>query len=372
METSSSNPENSTSHFFGSPKSTAGLIIDQSQEAFEDIDGATLSLIDTVINCILINIVSFFGTIGNVLNIIVLARHGFAESTTILLMAVSVADLVFVFTLFLKRIICVVAQIDPVTAIILDVTVTGYLWIANRFFGLFSSSLVVAISIERFIAVYFPFKVSTLLSPRNTFIIVGVLGVSWVLLLGPIWGIQAVEWSFNPQFNMTLPVIVFSPEAYKNLYQILALNFIISVIRGPISVVVILVCSFAIIRRLRKATRKRSKMTSSTTEVTDVKVVKMLLIVSLVYASIALPLAAPFFLVFLAPKFVSKGNNNMSNLTLVMETCNDLLYVINASINFLIYVTMSSKFYKTYIGLFSCCRGRAKLKDGQRINQIVK
>ncbi|XP_059142955.1 growth hormone secretagogue receptor type 1-like [Physella acuta] len=320
------------------------------------IDKSTLTIIDTLFSCVLVNVLAVLGSIGNVINVIVLSHHGFGDSTNILLLAMSSVDLVFLVTSIPKRFVCILSKFDLYQSLVLNSYVTTSIWMPNRFCGLVSSGLVTFISLERFIAVHFPLRVSRIITPGRTLSAVVSLFLFWALLSGPFFALYSIEWMQDPASNLTLPTIVLADFISKDPESFNILNVTLAVIRGPVSVSLIIISSLAISFRLYITTRKMSKGQSLPRSNRDVRVVKMLLVVTSVYAVIGIPLSVPYIMYYVYPESSINPDGTLKNIAILLEIVNDLLYVVNASINFVIYVTMSKKFYNTYRRKFVRCR----------------
>ncbi|CAL1539697.1 unnamed protein product [Lymnaea stagnalis] len=314
---------------------------------------ATLGMIDTAFSCIIVNVIALVGTFGNVINVVVLAHHGFRDSTNVLLLSMSAVDMLFLITSIPKRLVCVLSKYDVYRSLILNAYVTAYLWMPNRYCGLVSSGLVTFVSLERFVAVHFPLTVSVVITPGRTLAAVLLLFAFWGVMSGPFFGLYNIAWLHDVRSNLELPQIILANFVAKDSESFNILNLSLAVIRGPVSVLVIVINSGAISRRLYQATKKMTGGASILRNNRDVRVVKMLLVVTSVYAAIGIPLSAPYIAYYIYPESGVNRDGTLTATSILLEIVNDFLYVINASVNFVIYVTMSKKFCNTYILVFS-------------------
>ncbi|GFN84694.1 hypothetical protein PoB_001120000 [Plakobranchus ocellatus] len=97
---------------------------------------------------------------GNVLNIFILCKQGLKKSSiNIVLVSMAVADLLILLTLPLRKISLLIDLFNKALAATVENYVIGYHFLAfNRTWALISHSHVAIISVERLMAVYFPFK----------------------------------------------------------------------------------------------------------------------------------------------------------------------------------------------------------------------
>lgn len=318
-----------------------------------------LGLIDVLFSCAIVNIIAVLGIMGNVLNIAVLCHHDLNETTTILLLAMSTTDMLFLLTSIPRRFVCVLSKFCTYAAKVLNAFATAYLWMPNRYCGLVSSGLVTLIALERFVAVHFPLSVASMINRERMLLVIWLMCVFWATLSAPFFALYDIDWNQEADAS---PHIVLASFIEKDTNGYNTLNVSIAIIRGPVSVLVIVVCSTAIVARLYDATRKMAEGLSAQRSTRDLRVLRMLLVVTSVYAVIGIPLSIPYIVYYVSPAISVKQDGTLTDFAILMEIVNDLLYVLNASVNFVIYVTMSTKFYTTYIKLLSkfCSKFRSR------------
>jgi hypothetical protein len=119
-----------------------------------------------------------------------------------------------------------------------------------------------------------------------------------------------------------------------------------------ISMVTVLVCCVCIMYKLYLASVKRRRMTSKVIGY-DVRVVRMLVTVCVIYICVQAPMIAMYS--NSRPGFLVKSSVDQ----LFCDGC-DILCAVNTSANFIVYVTMSRKYAKTYRYLFlsQCCTSK--------------
>lgn len=311
------------------------------------LDVYTIYILEIFTNCVLLNVIAAFGIIGNVINIIVLQKHGFRETTNILLVALSLFDLLCCVVLPVTRLKYIVSQFNESLAVSVNTFVAVYLFMPKYVCLATSFSYVTIIAIERFVAVFFPFKVSRIFSSFNTKAIAIIVPVCCTTALAPTFLALTYKWTFDAIMNETVAVLEYTHfyrdhQAFLDFYAWVGLNNFF----GSTSNVIITSCCVAILVKLSKASIKRDLMTSRKTGY-DVRVVKMLITVCIVFLAVSIPNLALYS--YFVPNFIfiSPINELVDNICLVF-------YAVNGSANFLVYVTMSKKFAATYKTLIAC------------------
>ncbi|XP_055863404.1 mas-related G-protein coupled receptor member D-like [Biomphalaria glabrata] len=309
-----------------------------------------LQLMELAFGCVLIHLFALLGLAGATINIIVLSSQNITtDSSNILLISLSVADFVFCLTIPICRFKCIISHlIDIPTGIIYDIFIQQHLAFFNRVFYYISITLVGAISAERFLVVFFPLKVVSIVTPsRIRFVSVSVYAINFALA-SPGFFCLTETWLLSESYNRTLPVLVIT-EFYKE--NIKVVNVVISLVYNNtvlgVSILLSLTCTPAIAVKLWIVTQKRQKMIQKKCSF-DLQVAKILIAI----CTVSLLVYGPFVGYITATYFIPdyKLISNSFNLYSVIT---DFSGTICASANFLIYVTMSSKFRKHYTRLFS-------------------
>ncbi|KAK7492425.1 hypothetical protein BaRGS_00016298, partial [Batillaria attramentaria] len=129
----------------------------------------------------------------------------------------------------------------------------------------------------------------------------------------------------------------------------------------PLGTALVVTCSLITYIQLRRARRTREDMTSKQSTSSDAKITRMLLFVSAISVLCVTPEIVVAFTNMFVPEF--EYFKNFHNLVLLIFSMIFLAWSINSSVNFLIYVVMSSKFRATLIKLippFRRCLARER------------
>lgn len=310
----------------------------------------TLRQTNFIMNCILIPIVSIFGILGNITTIIILTYNGLNEATNIILTGLAVSDLFFSTTQFLHQLVEIIGLFYLEAAMALYGYYFVYLYGWNQYAVCISVHMVTFIAIERMIAVCFPFIASTTLNPYKIkltviaiYILVGILYIPRSFMFDLSHGLFSGT-------NITVILVTYSDFVLSNGFVIYNTG-----IMGPIAVFIpsgiIIICTVMIISKLSLSYKNMKKMASSEARakrVKDIRSIKITLTICLCGLIFHLFPTNLFFFII--------GDRNLFSLycSVVISYFIILIYQINASINFVIYVIISPKFANTYKKLFFC------------------
>uniref|UniRef100_A0A182N1U9 G-protein coupled receptors family 1 profile domain-containing protein n=1 Tax=Anopheles dirus TaxID=7168 RepID=A0A182N1U9_9DIPT len=326
----------------------------------------------SVINFYYVPALVLFGSIGNVLSVLVFFKTKLRKlSSSYYLAALGLSDTFYLIGQF-------VAWLNLVD---LKIYIQE---ICCRFFT-FSSSLccflsvwfVVAFTVERFIAVLYPLKRQTMCTVRRAKIVILALTIGGIFISLPIFFFASPQ--FSVSMNDTICDIV---QEYKD--QATMFNFLdfILVFVVPFTIIVVLntitaltVWKFASIRRTMTIPRgyganvreSRRQLNISNSQLfgngtvpvqqiqlftgrsrvanSQIKVTKMLLIVSTVFVCLNLPSYIVRVKIYLETE-----HTNM-NIYLVQNCC-QLFFMTNFGINFILYCVSGQNFRKAIFGMF--------------------
>ncbi|XP_005091705.1 FMRFamide receptor-like [Aplysia californica] len=313
-----------------------------------DLTNLVMETIELVINCFLIHIIAGIGSACNIITVIVLVKTRGSDSNTTILLSLALCDLAFLLTLTVRKMDCIIARFDPVAGLNHQAYMTAYVIVTSRLVMFISSGHIIVIAVERFVAVIFPFKAKILFSRRRVMIMLLSLYVVMAATATPYLGYSGVVWSFNPAFNTTVSSVQFA-RYYLEMYEGLT-NFnilVMGILRGPVSFTAVIACCAVIVHRLRQVSKQRETMSSSSSQQqVNVKVTRMLLALCAVY--VITNLATVSLAVY---TFVT-SSNLLGPTLYFMVNMEEMLFALNSSANFFIYIFMSSKFYKTCRSLF--------------------
>ncbi|KAK0056762.1 somatostatin receptor type 5 [Biomphalaria pfeifferi] len=316
----------------------------------DPVSSEVLQLMELAFGCVLIHVFALLGLAGATINIIVLSSQNITtDSSNILLISLSVADFVFCLTIPICRSKCIVSHvIDHPTAVIFDVFLTQNFTFFNRVFYYISITLVGAISAERFLVVFFPLRVISMLTPsRIKLLALSVYALNFALASSGFFCFGH-GWIFSEYYNRSLAVLTitdFYRDNFDGVNVVITIVYNISVLGTSILLTLTLTPAIAV--KLWLMTLKRQKMIQRKCSF-DLQVAKILMVI----CSVSLLVYGPF-VCYITTAYFTPGYSIISNSFKLYGIITDFSGTICASVNFLIYVTLSSKFRKHYTQLVS-------------------
>uniref|UniRef100_A0A2C9LZ44 G-protein coupled receptors family 1 profile domain-containing protein n=1 Tax=Biomphalaria glabrata TaxID=6526 RepID=A0A2C9LZ44_BIOGL len=313
---------------------------------------------DIVIFRCLLPLVSVCGLLTNILNVLVLSKYGLHETTSLLLFSLSVSNLFSSLAQLFQRLHSFVALFDPLFAMSLETISVIYLGSIAGYFASISNLHTTIIAVERLVAVCFPLKMSWVFTPYRVKLLLAFVYFYVAVLLMPSWFLYEPSWTFDPSTNKTIVAMKSTTFFKKNFVSITQYLYLVLLnLLSTLPFVNTLVCSIVIGYKMT-VRRKTSltKMSSLSKYVKEKKVMKMMLTVCVVNFCVYLPvMAINLFLVY---------NNtliqSLSKMYYLLRTFNTVFSQVNATINFFIYISLSSKFASTLDQIYRC--GVKKIK----------
>ncbi|XP_059176732.1 lysophosphatidic acid receptor 6-like [Physella acuta] len=311
-----------------------------------DISDGAAARISLAFNCILTTGFGIIGVLGNILNIIILPQHGFKESSNIILISLSFSDLLVSLVLCLNKSYFIVDLYDHMTSLTMFAIYFVYFAYILQVTIVMGILHITLISIERFVAVWFPFHASRIFTARNVFVVIFLLYLINIVGYFPGNFFYYIKWLKYKNGNSTYAVVYYLPFYLKNAD---ILNYYTFIFGNLIYIPLILLVVFTalIILKLIKAREKVKRMTQAAPDSMksrDKKVFRLLLTVCIVAISVYISTSGLEIYLWMT----AEGLAQTRKFRDVLVAVDYLLYQIGASVNFFIYVTMSSKFAKSY------------------------
>ncbi|CAL1541357.1 unnamed protein product, partial [Lymnaea stagnalis] len=316
------------------------------------IKDETRELFVVVMCCVINASVAFLGIVGNVINVAVFLKLGFRETTNITLLGLAISDLGCLLSaewvylcfnpLFNNADIPFVPfEIENITG--------GWPHIC---FGRITGVITAYVTLERCLCITLPLTVKAVLTPRRTSLVIVCIFLVMFISVSPVFTVNLLEWKFYPSSNRTRVGIVYT----NNRSQVERIVFAITDFYSYIAFIVVSVFTVLLVSRLKGTRRWRRDSTTNQTSAArkDGKVIKMVLTVSVVFIACFFPITVVFIGTMVFPQFGTGGR--YANLFYVVASCAYFLEIINSSVNFLIYLKMSSRFRHTYRKLLHCRR----------------
>ena len=294
---------------------------------------------------ILIPIIALVGIIGNTLTILVLWRREMKSTTIYFLRTLVITDMGIIVGGLLGLSIIAITQSNPAMWRFNDVvyphifTATNYMVMTLQMINVW---VTVAVTVERYIAICLPFRSVRLLKKRNAFIIISIVIV--VSLLYNVPRCFAYEIASGPCEHGTCYSVISSEfgktSFFTDTYSIWLYLFLIYIFPFVILSVlnVLLIIELMNMRTRRLITNERESSE------TNMAVVLVLIVV--------------VFIICQTPGLLSQFQF-FDTLTLLKFMCiSNTLFILNSSVNFLIYTAVGKKFRKVLLKTFHVFKRR--------------
>ncbi|XP_059151504.1 uncharacterized protein LOC131937845 [Physella acuta] len=347
---------------------TTGPASDQSLERL--ISDDLRKVFEIIFFVVLNGVFGFFGSIANIINIIVFLKQGLSDSVTISLFALAITDLGSLVTLLWESVCLnplfagsdidfVAFDIHYVTAAVPHAIFVRIAWWTTTF-----------ITFERCLCIALPLKVKQIITPRRTVIFLVIISVVTFIGVSPLFICAYIGWHYFPSMNRTLLARIFKDdgpyiESIGSTYIVVSQfsSFILDVIFTGL-----------IVHQLQVKSRWRSEATSAGEGMAlrDKKVVKMVTLISCIFIVCLMPSCINFLLgVVYASAYSLAGVQQ--NLFLLSWSVILTLEGVNSSVNIFVYYTMSSNYRNIFRGLF-CGENKtqqkpASVKQGHSLNK---
>nr|KAI8741373.1 neuromedin-U receptor 2-like [Biomphalaria glabrata] len=307
----------------------------------EDEYTRTINTARWVINLILTPILCILGVVGNILNIIVLRQCGFKDTNVLLLESLSLADLFLSLVHSILHAHFIVECFDLVLAALVGTFSFVYLFGAYQITLCVVQCHLVSIAAERVIAVYFPFHVARIFSRSRVLIIIACMYLFCFVLNFPGYFIFEPGLMHLAALNQTIYTIAptkFFLDNYDTLGNFTNLG--VGIFNAGVLPITIIIGSALVgIKLLIRKRQSFPKVKKS--DANDLKGLRLLMAVCVV--SVLFTISGLVMIHYYNVYRIMYGPFH----ELLLDITN-LICQFFSSTNFVIYVTMSNKFYRTY------------------------
>nr|KAG5687223.1 hypothetical protein BaRGS_012375 [Batillaria attramentaria] len=319
------------------------------------VDDMTKDTVIEIVNCYFLPVVFVFGVAGNVMSFVVLLVHGMNNSTNVLLTGVTVSDFLYLVTMYTRKVSCIVSKFDYVLSLKIERGLLPTVYMVNRIFGLTTPFLTMLITLERCLAVSMPLKVQTLVTALRMKIVVAFTFLFATVAQFPFFFVYTINWVTDKTTGEDIPVLAGTPFFYENFdiisdYNNIVLSSLFNY--GPITVVI--VCTTVVLATIKRSARWRKMTSQGGDRPEEGRMTKLLMTVVAVYIICYIPRCAALIANSFAPDTFNSLGGRYGNLFYLVNALQLLLFALNSSCNFVIYMVMSRKFFNTYRRIFLC------------------
>lgn len=298
-------------------------------------------------------IVIFFGTIGNILSFLVLCRHAMrTTSTCVYMQAIAVMDLAVLYINAFRKWLTILNEGKDIS------TKSETACIIIHFLSYFTYDLsvwlVVAMTVERFIAIHFPLKAAQMATPSRARKVTLLLFVIFVAINSQLFWTVTID-----DREYCVP-----REAYEEFHD-KVMPWLDAAIYSFVPFAVLLTFNILIIYDNRRATmRRRSMRSQNHRNRTDSRqqfhqrLTAMLLSVSFSFLVCTSPKVIFMSIREYAFQFIVDGRVNYQGYAsyLMASRISDFFLYLNHSINFFLYSIHGQRFRRELRRMFCCAR----------------
>ncbi|KAI8795651.1 somatostatin receptor type 5 [Biomphalaria glabrata] len=320
----------------------------------EDVPQGIFELINIAFSCVLIQISSLVGLVCSSLTVVVLSQFNITtDSANILLLSLTVADFLFCMTVPISRLNCLLVRIlDTQTVTTVNISILQMFSTLSRWFYVISITMGGVIAAERFVVVFFPLKAAGVLTPNRIIIVCASVYIVNFALLCPGMFCFRKEWMFDPTKEIFVEVLV-PTDFYLSHFE--ALNFELAIFHNNIFtssfLILTLILTPAIAVKLWMLVSERSKLTQRRCSF-DPTAAKIMMTVCTVNLLLYGPVIYFNLATYLVPNY-----SLLSTSYQVFMIITDFTGTLCASVNFVVYAKLSTKFKKKFEMLIEnfCC-----------------
>lgn len=307
-----------------------------------------IQIVNYVILC---GIISIFGVVTNILNLIVFYKQGLDTTINISFFALAVSDLCSLITqqcynIFVNPWLEKVGV--PGAASGIQFIVAG---VPRECFARVTCLITVYITAERCLCIAFPLHIKQIITPERTFWIMACIYGLTMCTFIPLYVNTYIAWKVYPDSNATILALIFRPNS--ELAE--GVVMVIHAISGTISFLAVVIFTIILIQKLGQKNnwRKSASVDAKQTEAMsnrDMRTMKIIVLIATVLIVCYMPSVVLYLATFIEPEF-SIGGQYASLYTEGWSfAC--VFECINSSVNIFLYIKMSSKYRETFNALW--------------------
>ncbi|CAH1788915.1 unnamed protein product [Owenia fusiformis] len=336
------------------------------------------------------SIICFMGIIGNILSFMTFSAMEKLNTSIFILKTLAIIDSIHLLLRILSEpyyaAYTYTDWIEKSTNIQNQTVADTYMKVVNYMIPLVemaqmaSAWLVVFLTLDRFIAICFPFKALSLCTMKMAKIGISIVIIGSILYIVPVYFGYVYKWQRNEctkLFFINIIISLLGQNIYYRVLYELALNL---VFRNVLPVGLVLGMNARLISELRVSRQHRQNITSRTgteLEKKDKNITITLITISIVFLICIIPMVALKVWDIINYSIFKKELGNSGILTASKYTGSytgsiiygmvvDLLLIINSAINILVYCFVRKNFARNLWKMFKCKHQRKLTVGGTR------
>lgn len=313
-------------------------------------------IIQVVVFVFLCGLVSLFGIITNIFNLVVFCKQGLNSSINISFFALAVSDMCSLITQQWVN-VCLNPLFDRSDVLIVPAEVqyiTGS--VPREVFGKITCLITVYVTAERCLCIAFPLRVKQMITPKRTAAVLTIIYCVCFLSVAPLYFAISIGWKFYPERNKTLLGQLFGSNNEKMEEPV----YVMQALSGILSFAAVVIFTSVLILKLnekrtwREKTANMDKDKSDSLSNRDRKTMSMIVLIASILIVCYIPSVVIFVATFFEPEFSIVGC--YTNMFIVTWSFGFLFESINSSVNIFLYYKMSSKYRNTFHDLICKCK----------------
>ncbi|XP_045214263.1 FMRFamide receptor-like [Mercenaria mercenaria] len=288
---------------------------------------------------VIIPIIGIIGIVGNILTGIVLFRREMRSTTVFFLRTLLITDTGIIVCAIMGVSVISITQLDSKELLFNDViyphifTPINYFVMALQTLNVWTT---VAVSAERYIAICFPFKSINLCNRRNAYIIIGV-----TTLFSAVYNIPRCFATGFTTCGDRCYMIITTDFGKTKFYTTVYSEWLYTILIYVIPLLILGVLNTLLITELTRMRRRRSVTNNKENTEFNLSIVLVIIVV--------------VFIICQTPGLVAQFHFLDANFLMKWTCVSNTLFVLNSSVNFVIYTAVGRKFRTLLLKIFKKC-----------------
>ncbi|CAG5129772.1 unnamed protein product [Candidula unifasciata] len=323
------------------------------------------------------SVISLFGIITNILNIVVYLKQGIKDSATVQFLSLSTSDCLFSVLVFMSSLGVLVSRIETFRTILDPVSFTYSIVPVREKAYSVSISIIVLMSLERCFCVAYPFTVKLIFTKSRSILIIICIAAIFVASLIPEYLTKGLAWTYDKRSNRSrltywsstaasdvlknsilagvLPVVSGVGTTFCTLYMISAIKASNKFRQSTAPSV--RKCSDASTKENKTASKRvTSKETKTNKQTKDARITRTVIVVNIIFILCNLPKCSVFsssVARMYIPDFSLFTEGKYQNIVAILMTFTFVFEAINGASTFMVYYTFNASF-KATVGHILC------------------
>lgn len=316
-------------------------------------------------------LISLFGIVSNIINIVVYLKLGVKDSATVQFLSLSASDCVFSVLVLMSSVSIFFSQIKPDLTMVDSISFMHLVSATREKAYAVSMCIIFIMSLERCFCVAYPFTIKLIFTRARSALIISCLSIIFVVVLIPEYLTKGLTWTYNNKLNTTR-LMYWSTRDHRAAIEV-GKHAILSGLLPLGSGVTVTICTLYMISvmqtsnkfRLRTVAGIRHEASSMEKYIpkgikssepnthrskADARVTRTVIAVDIVFILCNIPkciVVSHSVVVLYIPDFSLLVEGRYQNLVSLLFTITFVFEALNAASTFIIYFLFSTKFKTT-------------------------